>query len=163
MCGVLPRHLGKGAVPAPVASPQPWRSTPIEGASRQRTVWPVHHHSGCLRAPRDPMAKGRACPLEPSLSRGANRPPVGCAPPFRGWITTKGVCRPWNPASGAFASLNHDQGRCCSPLDPIDHGACLPPGPQPLPRGRPSVGLMNLWGVHSTDLRSTSGREYLLY
>lgn len=48
MCAVVPRNLGKGAVPAPVASPKP-------------NVWPLDRQSVSLRAPRHPMTKERAC------------------------------------------------------------------------------------------------------
>lgn len=79
MCAVVPRNLAKGAVPAPVGSPQP-------------NVWPLNHQSVSLRAPRHPMANlsrldhdqgdfalpwnpstmARACPLDPSRFQRGN-------------------------------------------------------------------------------------------
>lgn len=75
MCGVIPRDLGKGAVPAPVASPKP-------------TVWPLDRQSGSLRAPRHPKAKGLARPLEPYLSERTTLCELD-ADPRSAWTTTE--------------------------------------------------------------------------
>lgn len=57
-------------------------ASPASGrVQRQCTDWPVHHHLGePPSSPKSPMV---------NLAR------IECAPPFRGWITTMGVCRPW--------------------------------------------------------------------
>lgn len=46
------------------------------------------------RSPKDPHGEGRARPFEPSLSREANRVPIGCRQRHRRWIAAGGELRP---------------------------------------------------------------------
>ena len=47
-----------------------WRASGLE---------PILRHQGDFASPQTPSIKGRACPLKPSLSRGANPTRIGCA------------------------------------------------------------------------------------
>lgn len=71
----------KGARYAPpVLDFPPVCGAPRHRASlRQRNFRRFIALEGTSRLPQDPHGKGRACPFEPSLSGGANRPPMEAA------------------------------------------------------------------------------------
>lgn len=124
MCAVIPRILARGPATRPRCIPPVQRlavGSPVGGAAvLPDTPWPMG-----VPAPWNP-----ASPERPTLRRLDARQAV------RRWTTTRGVCRP-GPGIRGFRAPEPSTGDDVALPGPIDQGACLPPGPQPPPRGQP--------------------------
>ena len=115
MSGVLPEILARETLRSPVASltplahsQTPCRFSDLHDADRRQgrecarcNVWPLHHQSGSVPAPRHPITKGRLrSPLEPIAQSYADWMSTIV---FARWITSRGVPAPCNPVHAKFS------------------------------------------------------------